>query len=504
MISAARDSLPLPVDAAQQQRSDDCVPAPPPEPPAPAPGRFQALLHKARHLLAEGSLVRAIVHGFMTVAALTLVAKAVSFFKDAAVGQRFGVSDALDAFGIAFGVHTFTCSLIGGSLPAAFLPAYAALKHQRGARRAERLGVQTAITQFAFLAFAALVISLAGPWLVHVLGHGFPPEKQALSLHIMRGLVPFLLCFGMTLHLGTWLQGNKLFAVAAATPILTPAAILLSVFVTPSDAPVTILVWGTNIGAFAHFVILSYVLGKRCPLSWRWLRSCIRLIEPSNRNVLRTAGPYLMAGFVICGSPMIDQAMSAQLSSGSVSVLQYSDKICGILLALTATAAADTMFPFFADAVAKRDWPGLKRQIFETTRVILYLALPLVALLCWQAPLVVKLLFERGKFTPEHTLRVAEVLRCAALQIPFYITSLIMSKVVVTLRGNWFTLASSVVSLITNVILNAVLMRYYGVAGIALSTVCVYALSCTLLTVYLLRAIRRLSREDQPQPHTPA
>lgn len=504
MISAASDPLPLPVDAAQQQRSEGCAPATSPEPPAPAPGRVQALIHKAKHLLAEGSLVRAIVHGFMTVAALTLVAKAVSFFKDAAVAQRFGVSDALDAFGLAFGVHTFTCSLLGGSLPAAFLPNYAKLKHRRGVRRAERLGVQSAMVQFAFLSTAALIITMSGPWLVHVLGHGFPAEKQALALHIVRGLVPFLLCFGMTLHLGTWLQGNKLFAVAAATPILTPAAILISVFATPHNAPVTILVWGTNIGALAHFAVLSFVIGKRCPLSWRWLSSCVRLIEPSIRDVLKTAGPYLMAGFVVCGSPMIDQAMAAQLDSGSVTVLQYSDKICGILLALTATAAADTMFPFFADAVAKRDWRGLKRQIFETSRVILYIALPLVALLCWQAPLVVKILFERGQFTPEHTARVADVLRCAALQIPFYITSLLMSKVAVALQGNWFTLAASVVALVTNVILNAVLMRYLGVAGIALSTVCVYALSCVLLTTYLLRTIRRLSLADQTQPPRPA
>jgi putative peptidoglycan lipid II flippase len=92
---------------------------------------------------------------------------------------------------------------------------------------------------------------------------------------------------------------------------------------------------------------------------------------------------------------------------------------------------------------------------------------------------------------------VADVLRCAALQIPFYIASLLMSRVVVSLQANWFTLATAVVSLVGNVIFNAILMRYLGVAGIALSTALVYLISCGMLTSYLLRKIRHLTRIDE-------
>jgi len=461
--------------------------------------RLVLLVSRLRQALAHGSLLRAMVNGFMTVAALTLLAKAMSFFKDAAVAHRFGVSDALDAFALSFGVHAFATALLGGGIPEAFLPAYAQLKHRRGALRAERLGVQTALLHLGTLVGVGLFLELFAPWVVAALGHGFHDDKQDLAVELLRSLTPFLICFGMTMHLGMWLRGNKLFGVAAATPILTPAAILIGILVTPPDAPVTTLVWGTNIGSAVHLAVLLWVISKRCPMNVRWLTNCIKLHEPANRIVLRSAGPFLLAGLVLGGAPMVDQAMAAQLASGSVTVLSYSDKVCGILLALTATAAAEAMFPFFADAVAKRDWQGLKQQVVQTTRVILVVALPLVAMLVWQAPLVVKLLFERGHFTAEHTARVAEVMRCAALQIPFYITSLLMSKVVVSLQANWFTLATASVSLVGNFIFNAILMRYLGVAGIALSTAIVYFVSCGMLMTYLFRTISRLEREDAAQ-----
>lgn len=453
-------------------------------------------LSALRAKLAQGSLLRAMVQGFMTVAALTLLAKGASFFKDAAVAHRFGISDSLDAFGLAFGVHSFATALIGSGIPAAFLPAYSQLKHRRGELRAERLAVQASLSHLISLLFVAALIQMFGGQLVHLLGHGFPPEKQALAQHLMGGLTPFLICFGMSMQLGNWLRSNKLFGIATAAPLLIPLAILGALFATHRDAPIDVLVWSTNAGAVLHVMVLILVIRRRLPHKLRWWVHCVQRIEPTNRIILRGALPFIISSIVLGGAPMVDQAMAAQLSSGSVTVLGYSDKVCGIILALTASAASEALFPFFADAVARHEWQALKKQLISTTGAILACAVPMVALLCWQAPLVVKLLFERGEFSSEDTARVAEVLRYAALQIPFYISSMIMSRVVVSLQANWFTLVTAVISLVSNVAFNLLFMRYLGVAGIALSTAVVYVFSCVMLFIYLFLKIAQQERED--------
>ncbi len=442
------------------------------------------------------SVLRAMVHGFMTVAGLTLLAKAVSFFKDADVAQRFGISDELDAFGLAFGAHTFVSALLGGGIPGAFLPTYSKLQYEHGPLRAERLALQSAISHGLLLLLAGAVIYICAQELVGFLGHGFPAEKQALALRLMRGLLPFLFCYGMSLQLSMWLRGNKLFALAAATPVLVPAAILVAMAAAGASVSVDTLVWGTNIGGLLHLLALGWVVGRRLPRVPGWLVSCFRFVEPGNRMVIHNALPSVVSSLVLGSAPMVDQAMAARLASGSVTVLGYSDKVCGIVLALTASASAEALYPFFADRVARRDWLALKRQLVHTIGVILAVAVPLVALLCWQAPLVVKLLFQRASFDAADTERVAAVLRCASLQIPFYIASLLMSRVVLAMQASWFTLATAVISLSFNIVFNLIFMRWYGVAGIALSTAMVYALSTLMLTLFLLRTIARLIRED--------
>ena len=455
-----------------------------------------ALWHRLRTRFEASSVLRAMLHGFMTVAGLTLLAKAVSFFKDADVVRRLGISDALDAFGLAFGAHTFACSMLGGGVPNAFLPVYSRLQHELGHARAERLALQTATSHALSLVFVGALIYGFAPQLVVFLGHGFPEPKQQLSLRLMRDLLPFLFCYGMSMHLSMWLRGNKEFALAAATPILTPAAILAALALSGPNASVDTLVWGTNLGGLLHLTVLCAALARRLPREPGWLAGCLRQIEPGNREVVASALPFVISGLVLVASPIIDQAMAAALESGSVTVLNYADKVCGIILALSANAAAEALFPFFSDVVARRNWPGLKRQLLHTPGGILAVAVPLVALLFWQAPLIVKLLFQRGNFTVMDTARVAAVLRCASLQIPFYIASLLMSKVVIALQANWFTLATAFVSVGANILFNLLLMRWYGVAGIALSTGVVLALSTLMLGTYLVRAIARLTRED--------
>lgn len=452
--------------------------------------------HRLRDKFAASSVLRAMLHGFVTVAGLTLLAKAVSFFKDADVVRRFGVSDDLDAYAFAFGVHTFTIGMLGGGIPNSFLPAYAILRHEHGPVRAERLAIQTFLSHAVSLLIVGALIYVLGPQIVGFLGKGFPVHKQELSLHLLRALLPLMLCYGLSMHLAMWLRANKLFMLAAAAPVITPAAILVALFAHGGQASIATLVQGTNVGAVLQLLVLGIALVRRFPREPGWLMGCCRTYEPGNRAVIASSFPFVISGLVLGGAPIIDQAMATQLESGSVTVLSYADKVCGIILALTASAAAEALFPFFADVVARRNWQALKRQLLHTIGIVLGIALPLVALLFWQAPLVVKILFQRGSFQEEDTLRVAAVLRCASLQIPFYIASLLMSKVVIALQANWFTLATAVFSLAANFVFNIVLMRYYGVAGIALSTAVVYALSTAVLYIYLMRAVARLTHED--------
>ncbi len=440
-----------------------------------------------RAWMARG-LASRLVSGFFLVAFLTVAGKGVSFVKDAVVARTFGTSDAMDAFVLAFGFLGFAASVLGGGLPEAFLPHYAELKHRRGLRRAQRLAVQGVLGQLASLAAVAALLWLAAPAVIELTARGFAPEKKALAADLMRRLLPFLLCYGLSFQLAIWLRADKNFALSAAAPMIVPVVILAALF---SGASIDHLVTGTVWGSALQLLVLAWMVTRTLPKQARWRRDTLRLWEPSLRKSGRDALPYLLAGVVYSSAAVVDQAMAAAfLPAGAVSVLSYSDKLVGILLALTAMPAGEVLFPYFADTVARRDWAGLKAQLKRAVLMVGGFSVPATLCLCLLAPLVVGLLFERGAFTAEDTARVAAVLRIAVFQVPFYILGTLCSRVVVSLQATRFILVMSVFSMLLNAGLNWLLMRPFGAPGIALSTVLVAMLSSALVTVYVLRQIR--------------
>ncbi len=446
-----------------------------------------------RKLLRPTGTLRAMLTGFVTVAGLTLAARAAGFFKDAVVANHFGVAAALDAFLLAFGLHTFLAGMLASGLPSAMLPVHSELRHREGEATADRLAIQSALLHaLSLLLCAGGLLVVAAP-LVGIMSKGFAPENRELTRRLLLELTPFLLCYGMTAHLGMWLRSKKNFVVAAASPILTPVAVIAYLLLAPGEVSIDALVYATNVGSALHLLVMLVAVHRLLPGRASGWWSTLGKWEADHSTVFRSAGPYLVAGLVLGATVVVDQAMAGWLAEGSVAVLSYSDKICGIVLALTAMAASEALFPFFADLVARKEWKALRHQLQQTLLLVAAVSIPLTLLMSWQAPLIVRLLFERGEFGADDTERVSHVLRFAALQVPFFITGVLLSRVVVSLQAKWVTLGLSVFSLCLNVALNAALMKTMGVAGIALSTVFVYLTSAVVMTVWVFRTIRRLA-----------
>ena len=443
----------------------------------------------------SGTLVR-LLHGFATVASLTLLAKAVSFFKEATVARQFGVSDDLDAFVLSFTLLSFLATILGGGMPDAFLPAFARVTHEHGSRQAHRLGFQMALCNLATFSGIAAVLYFAAPALIALMSRGFDSVKQARAVAGLRGLIPFFVCFGMTYHFSAWLRAQKRFVMPALTPAFAPAFIIICILATGENASIQTLILGTNLGVVLHLTFLSLALARTLPKDATWLRDVHRRWEPSGPHVLRNTFPFLLAGLVLGSAPLVDQIMASWLEPGSVTVLGYSEKITSIVLALCAAPASEALFPFFADAVARREWREVRSQLVRVTGTILIVAIPATLVMCWLAPAIVHLLFERGAFDTEDTARVATVLRFSVFQIPFYIASILAARIAVSMQASRFMLGMACASLSVNVIFNAWFMHLFGVAGIALSTVIVHLFAAICFCTFAFVKTRRLAREE--------
>ena len=104
---------------------------------------------------------------------------------------------------------------------------------------------------------------------------------------------------------------------------------------------------------------------------------------------------------------------------------------------------------------------------------------------------MVRVVFERGSFNASDTRVVSVVTACFALQIPFYVAGILGVRLLNALGKGRSIMLICAANMLVNVFGNLILMRWMGVAGIALSTSLVYLLSCVLVFYVILTELKQ-------------
>ena len=162
--------------------------------------------------------------------------------------------------------------------------------------------------------------------------------------------------------------------------------------------------------------------------------------------------------------------MAAMLAAGSVSALVYANRFVSVVLTLLAGAVSTAIVPHISRLVAHRDWVGCRHTIRTWVRLTALVSAPIAVLLIAGARPLVRVAYQHGRFGTHDTTVVAAVLAMYAVQIPFYVTSRVYYRFIVAMRRTDLVLYCGMINLGLDIVLNLVLMHWFGVAGIALAT----------------------------------
>jgi putative peptidoglycan lipid II flippase len=224
------------------------------------------------------------------------------------------------------------------------------------------------------------------------------------------------------------------------------------------------------------------------------LRPRILCSDPAMRIIIGQFLP-VVAGAIIMGSTeIVDKGMAAALAPGSVASLNYGHKIVAAVLTLATTAIGTAVLPYFSRMVADREWEDIRSTIKFYLRIIFVAGIPAVFVIFGISETIVQIVFERGSFTSQDTAVVASVQAMFAFQIPFYVASIVVVRLISSLRANHILMWGAGINLIVNIGLNFLFIRLMGLKGIALSTSCVYLISFIFLVYFANRQILQEER----------
>jgi putative peptidoglycan lipid II flippase len=431
---------------------------------------------------------RKIFRAALTVGSLGVVARVATVFKEMIVARWFGRGDTLDAFLIAFLLPSFLLMLVTGTLASAAVPVILETRRD-GQEATDKLLSEIVLLSALALCAIAILLAVLAPWYLPLIAHGFSAEKLALTRKLLYVLLPWLIFSGLATVVSFILNSAERFALPALTALLTPLITMIVVSVAARFLGPFAIAGGSVAGSFIEASLLFYLLrrhGVRLRLRWSG-------IDPRLRSVLVQCVPLAAGAVLTVSTPVVDQAMAAMLPSGSVSALSYGNKLIGAIVALGANALGTALLPYFSRMAVEHDWFGCRHTLKRYLGIIIAATLPVTALVIAISHPIIKLLFQRGAFNATDTQLVSAVQIGYAFQIPFNLLGVLFVRFISAVKRNDWLMFVAAVNLAVNVSMNLLLMRIWGVAGIALSTSLVYLTSALLLGVL---SVRLLSHES--------
>ena len=391
----------------------------------------------------SASINRRIFAASLTVAALSSVVHVCGAVKDLVVAYYFGTSDAFDAFLIAFLLPSFLVSVVAGSFPPAFIPAYMEVQHKKGQEAAEHLYSDVMGWSLVALIGTSLLIAALTPIVLPILGSGFSETKLHLTHTLFLILLPLLVLKGVTALWTMKLNAGDQFGFASAIPILTPIIAIVSLVYGSGNWGIYALATGTVVGACAETVIMGWYLksiGEN--LVPRWFRC-----GPDLTQVIKQYGPGVAGAMLMAGTMLVDQAMAAMLGPGSVSALSYGGKVVSFAVAVGATALGTAVLPHFSRMVAAADWIAVRHTLHTHVSLILKISVPVTLIAVVLSESIVRALFQRGAFTVIDTHLVAQVQAFLLLQVPLYLVGIVIVRLISALKASYILMWGCVLNI---------------------------------------------------------
>lgn len=434
--------------------------------------------------------VRQILLATATIASLSLLAKLMAMIKESVVAYRFGTGAALDAFVLAYLVPSFLTSVIGGSCATAFIPEVIRAHSKGGIAAASSLLARTSLVVSILLLVGA---TLVGPALVAALP-AFSGKLDLGTLGLARSftwiLLPTIPLVGLGALWSAALNAQRRFFLASLPPFITPAAVMLLLVLAWHSLGVWSVAVGHLLGALIEAGVIGLMLRAAGYSILGWNKDRFAGLGAIWRQFLAAA----TAAVLMSSTLIVDQVMAAGLGSGNVSALQYASKVTSAVVTIGSVALGTALLPHLSSMVQEREWSALDRVLRNYVMIVAAASVVVTAALVWLSPLIVSVLFRHGAFSEDDARIVATAQRMLLLQIPTFSLGTIAVRLISALNANRILAVGALISVVINVVLNWLLMRRMGLAGIALSTSIVYAVSCAFLWWCAARQLQ-LARE---------
>jgi putative peptidoglycan lipid II flippase len=427
-----------------------------------------------------------------TVSGITLLSRVTGLVREITIAGLFGVSAETDAFRVAFLIPNLLRRIFAeGAFSQAFVPILGEFKVRRGDAETKLLVDHVAMVLTAILLVITILGVIGAPALVWLLASGFTRGDNTFDLAVLmtRLMFPYILLISLVAAasgvLNTWRQ----FAIPAFTPVLFNLVWILSSFAFAPyvHPPILSLAFGVALGGITQLAIQLPALARIGMLPRFHLRLGAAFTDEGVKRVMKRMLPAIFGVSVAQLSLIINVNIATHIGPGSVSWINYADRLMEFPTALLGAGLGTILTPSLSAARAKGDNAQYGTLIDWGMRLSLLLALPCALALCMIAVPLTATLYQRGAFDSTDVIRTAQAVAAYGVGLVGLILVKILAPGFYASQDIKTPVKIGVLVLIVTQLFNLFTVPLFAHAGLALSTSIGALLNAGLLYVGLRR-----------------
>lgn len=441
---------------------------------------FHRLIRRLRRVHPDHHVI---AHDMAWIALLVLAGKLAGAAKEMAIAYRFGISAEVDAYLFVFNLVTWPVGVWFSALIVVLVPLAARIHNSSEAQfarfRSELFGLSLVVgLLLACMAWVGM------PWLITAPWAGLSADTASSTVH-MAPVLTLLAPIGVIISLYSALMlaaGRHVNTLMESIPALT---ILVALLMFPTDG-VEPLIWGTLAGFVFHVVALAVSLARRGEVDTPRFTLQSQYWSPFWQGF----GVMFLGQLAMSFTGIIDQFFAANLGTGAIATLGYANRVLALILGIGALAVGRATLPIFSSAQAINS-AHIIRVMGRWVNLLFVMGVIALVIGWWLAPWCIRLLFEYGKFTAENTVVVINTLRYGLIQLPFYFPSLVTVSFLASQGKYNFISFIGVTGLVIKFAANILIVPFFGVDGLMISTSFMSMISSLLLYVVAFKQINK-------------
>jgi putative peptidoglycan lipid II flippase len=412
------------------------------------------------------------------------IARSTAFFSIATAASRiaglareivaasyYGVYGPMSAFTIAFQVPNLVRSLFAdAALQPAFVPIFTEQLVKKNYREAFRLASTLLLLVTLVLGAITALFVLLAPLVMPLFAPGFEGEILDLTVTLSQVLFPILILLGVSGVVVGILNSYDRFGAFAISPLFWNltiiAVVILLVPAFHGQNRIYAYAIGILVGTVVQLLIPSFDL-RNTPFRFSW---SFEWRNPDVRRVLLLMLPVTISLGLINFNLLINSLFGSLVSDQAPAAIDKAFRIYQLPQGVFSVAIATVLFPTLARFAARGERENLRATMANGMRQILFVLVPAAAAVLVLSVPMIRLVYQRGQFTPEQTTLVATALFWFAFSLPTNGLYLLQTRTFFSLQRPWVATGLAGFDLAVSTLAAFALYRPFGAGGIVAGT----------------------------------